>query len=103
MSINVSVQANGPQASVTVRGVLDSITQATLKQQLEPVLANAGVTQIRLDFAGVQSMEAASAGMLMMLSHTAKSRNKTVGIFNASPAVLALMSKVNLGKIIQIQ
>lgn len=103
MSINVSIQTTGTQASVTLRGVLDSISQATLKQHLEPVLANASVTQIRLDFSGVQSMEAASAGMLMMLTHTAKSRNKTVGIVNASPGVLSLMSKVNLGKIVQIQ
>ncbi|NKC33763.1 STAS domain-containing protein [Falsiroseomonas selenitidurans] len=103
MSINVSIQAQGAQASVTLRGVLDSMSQATLKQQLEPVLANAGVTQIRLDFSGVQSMEAASAGMLMMLTHTAKSRNKTVGIVNANPAVLSLMHKANLGKVIQIQ
>ncbi|SFK70931.1 MULTISPECIES: STAS domain-containing protein [Falsiroseomonas] len=103
MSINVSVQASGSQASVTLRGVLDSMSQATLKQQLEPVLANGAVTQIRLDFAGVQSMEAASAGMLMMLSHTAKSKNKSVGIVNANPAVLSLMHKANLGKVLQIQ
>jgi len=103
MSITVSVQSSGPQASVMLRGVLDSMSQATLKQQLEPVLANGAVSQIRLDFAGVQSMEAASAGMLMMLSHTAKSRNKTLGICNATPPVLALMHKANLGKVIPIQ
>jgi anti-anti-sigma factor len=103
MSITVSVQANGPQASVMLRGVLDSMSQATLKQQIEPVLANGAVTQIRLDFGGVQSMEAASAGMLMMLSHTAKSRNKALGIVNAQPGVLALMQKANLGKVIPIQ
>ena len=103
MSISVSVQANGPQASVLLRGVLDSLSQAMLKQQLEPVLSNGGVSQIRLDFGGVQSMEAASAGMLMMLSHTAKSRNKTLGIVNANPTVLALMHKANLGKVIAIQ
>ncbi|MBK1659283.1 STAS domain-containing protein [Paracraurococcus ruber] len=103
MSINVSVQANGPLASVTLRGTLDSMSQSMLKQQLEPVLANAAVNQIRLDFSGVQSMEAASAGMLMMLSHTAKSRNKAVGIVNANPSVLALMHKANLGKVLTIQ
>ncbi len=103
MSISVSVQANGPQASVTLRGTLDSMSQAMLKQQLEPVLANGSVSQIRLDFSGVQSMEAASAGMLMMLSHTAKARNKAIGIVNANAAVLALMHKANLGKVLSIQ
>ncbi|GEM_PF-2353319 len=103
MSITVSVQANGPQASVQLRGVLDSMSQATLKAQLEPVMSNGAVTNIRLDFGGVQSMEAASAGMLMMLSHTAKSRNKAFGIVNANPTVLALMHKANLGKVISIQ
>ena len=103
MSINVSVQSNGAQASVLLRGTLDSMSQVTLKQQLEPVMANGAVSQIRLDFGGVQSMEAASAGMLMMLSHTAKSRNKALGIVNANPAVLALMHKANLGKVISIQ
>lgn len=103
MSITVSVQSSGPQASVMLRGVLDSMSQATLKQQLEPVLANGAVSQIRLDFGGVQSMEAASAGMLMMLSHTAKARNKTLGICNCTPPVLALMHKANLGKVIPIQ
>lgn len=103
MSITVSVQSSGPQASVMLRGVLDSMSQATLKQQLEPVLANGAVNAIRLDFGGVQSMEAASAGMLMMLSHTAKSRNKTLGICNVPAPVLALMHKANLGKVIPIQ
>jgi anti-anti-sigma factor len=103
MSISVSVQANGPQASVILRGTLDSMSQAMLKQQLEPVLSNGSVSQIRLDFSGVQSMEAASAGMLMMLSHTAKARNKAIGIVNANAAVLALMHKANLGKVISIQ
>lgn len=103
MSISVSVQASGPQASVMLRGVLDSMSQAALKQQLEPVLSNAAISQIRLDFGGVQSMEAASAGMLMMLSHTAKSRNKAIGICNANAGVLALMHKANLGKVIPIQ
>jgi anti-anti-sigma factor len=103
MAINVSVQASGSQASVHLRGVLDSMSQAVLKQQLEPVLSNGSVSQIRLDFGGVQSMEAASAGMLMMLSHTAKARNKAIGIVNANAAVLALMHKANLGKVIPIQ
>jgi len=103
MSITVSVQASGQQASVLLRGVLDSMSQSMLKQQIEPVLANSAVTQIRLDFGGVQSMEAASAGMLMMLSHTAKSRNKALGIVNANPTVLAMMHKANLGKVIPIQ
>jgi len=103
MSITVSIQASGPQASVLLRGTLDSMSQATLKQQLEPVLANGAISQVRLDFSGVQSMEAASAGMLMMLSHTAKARSKTLGIVNANAAVLALMHKANLGKVIPIQ
>jgi len=103
MSISVSVQASGPQASVMLRGVLDSMSQSALKQQLEPVFSNPSVNAVRLDFAGVQSMEAASAGMLMMLSHTAKSKNKTLGIVNANGAVLAMMHKANLGKVISIQ
>lgn len=103
MSINISVQASGAQASVILRGALDSMSQATLKQHLEPVLANGAISQIRLDFSGVQSMETASAGMLMMLSHTAKARSKSLGICNANPTVLALMHKANLGKVIPIQ
>jgi anti-anti-sigma factor len=103
MSISVSVQSNGPQASVILRGVLDSMSQAALKQQLEPVLSNGAISQIRLDFGGVQSMEAASAGMLMMLSHSAKSKNKAIGICNANATVLSLMHKANLGKVIPIQ
>jgi anti-anti-sigma factor len=102
MSINVSIQANGPQASVQLRGVLDSMSQATLKQQIEPVLANGAISQIRLDFGGVQSMEAASAGMLMMLSHTAKAKQKTIAVTNANPNVLATMHKANLGKVLSI-
>lgn len=103
MSISVSIQATPPQASVVLRGTLDSMSQAAFKQQIEPVLANGAISQIRLDFSGVQSMEAASAGMLMMLSHTAKSRNKAIGIVNANASVLSLMHKANLGKVISIQ
>jgi anti-anti-sigma factor len=86
-----------------LRGVLDSMSQATLKQQIEPVLANGAISQIKLDFGGVQIMEAASAGMPMMLSHTAKAKNKALGIVNANATVLALMHKANLGKVIPIQ
>lgn len=103
MSINISVQANGQNASVVLRGALDSMTQSVLKQQMEAVLTNGTITTIKLDFGGVQSMEAASAGMLMMLSHTAKSKNKALGIINANAAVLSMMHKANLGKVISIQ
>ena len=102
MSVSLSIQANGPLAVVTVRGALTSQSQGTFKQQVEPVLGNPGVSKIKLDFAGLQSIEAASSGMLMFFSHSAKSKNKTVGVANANQSVLAVMHKANLGKVLEI-
>lgn len=102
MSVTLSIQTNGPLAVVTVRGELTSQSQGAFKQQVEPVLSNPSVNNIKLDFAGLQSIEAASSGMLMFFSHTAKAKNKTVGIANANQSVLAVMHKANLGKVLQI-
>jgi anti-anti-sigma factor len=102
MPIDVSVQANGPTATVAVKGALDSSSQATFKQQLEPVLGDSSVSEIKLDFSGLQSIESSSSGMLMFLNHSAKAKNKTVGIANANPDVLAQLHKANLGKVMTI-
>ncbi len=102
MSVTLSITANGPTAVVAVRGALTSQSQGTFKQQVEPVLSNPNFSKIRLDFAGLQSIEAASSGMLMFFSHTAKSKNKTVGVANANQGVLAVMHKANLGKVLEI-
>jgi anti-anti-sigma factor len=102
MSVSLSIQANGPMAVVMVRGALTSQSQAVFKQQVEPILGNPAVSKIKLDFSGLQSLEAASSGMLMFFSHAAKSKNKSVGIANASASVLAVMHKANLGKVLEI-
>ncbi|CAL75165.1 putative anti-sigma-factor antagonist family [Bradyrhizobium sp. ORS 278] len=102
MSITLSVQSAGNVATVVVRGALTSDTQTAFKQQVEPVLSNPSVSKIKLDFSGLQSIEAASSGMLMFLSATAKSKNKSLGVSNANQQVLAVMHKANLGKVLEI-
>ena len=102
MSVSLSIQANGALAIVSVRGALTSQSQGTFKQQLEPVLANPSISKIKLDFSGLQSLEAASSGMLMFFSHAAKSKNKAVGVANSNSSVLAVMHKANLGKVLDI-
>jgi len=102
MSVNLSIQANGALAIVIVRGSLTSQSQAVFKQQIEPVLVNPSISKIKLDFAGLQSIEAASSGMLMFLSHAAKAKNKSLGVVNSNQAVLAVMQKANLGKVLDI-
>ena len=64
--------------------------------------ATPSISKIKLDFSSLQSLEAASSGMLMFLSHSAKSKNKTLGVANANQQVLAVMHKANLGKVLQI-
>jgi anti-anti-sigma factor len=102
MTLNVSFRAAPPIAIAMLQGVLNSTSQQALKQQLEPVLGNGQFNTIQLDFASVQSIEPASSGMLMMLSHTAKAKNKVIAVLNANASVLATMHKANLGKVLKI-
>lgn len=86
-----------------LRGDLTGASQSDLKQKMQAVLADGSIRAIKLDFSGVTSIESTSTGTLMLLSHTAKAKSKTLGIVNASPQVLSAMNKANLGKIIPIQ
>lgn len=102
MSLSVNIRPAPPIAVAALQGILNSTSQQALKQELEPVLGNGQFNTIQLDFSNVQSIEPASSGMLMMLSHTAKAKNKTISVSNANGAVLATMHKANLGKVLQI-
>ena len=102
MSLNVTFKSAPPVAVAVLQGVLNSTTQQTLKQQIDPLLGNGQFSTIQLDFGSVQSIEPASSGMLMMLSHTARAKSKTIRVANANPSVLATMHKANLGKVLQI-
>ena len=102
MVLQISVQSRGSTAVMLLAGDLDSKTQADFKKKAEELLGNSGVSQVTLDFSKLQSIEPSSSGMIMFLSHTAKSRNKAISISNPNPGVLQFLHRANLGKIVPI-
>lgn len=87
---------------ITLSGRFDLKTFRQFRQSYEPVLDDAQVSRIVLDFAAVEYMDSSALGMLQLLRENALQRNKTVVIANCHGTVRDVLVTVNFHRLFDL-
>lgn len=98
----VSLTANELASILATRGTLDSKVSQVFRDKGDQALAMAPA-QVNIDFRNLASLDSSAAGMLMFFNYAAKTKGKQISISNASPGVLQVLNKANLGKLVTIR
>jgi anti-anti-sigma factor len=101
-SFEVTLTANQLAAILATRGTLDSKVSDIFRSKGDQALAMAP-KQVSIDFQNLASLDSSAAGMLMFFNYAAKTKGKQITITNTSPAVLQVLNRANLGKLVTIK
>jgi anti-anti-sigma factor len=102
MSLEITLTATQLAAILATKGTLDSKVSQVFKAKGEEALAMER-KEITIDFKSLDNLDASAAGMLMFFNYAAKAKGKQISINNASPPVLQVLNRANLGKLLTIR
>jgi len=101
-SFEITLSASELASILATRGTLDSKVSQVFKEKGEQALAMKP-PEVNIDFRNLQTLDSSAAGMLMFFNYAAKTKGKQISISHASPAVLQVLNKANLGKLVTIR
>ena len=101
-TFEVTLSASDLASILATRGTLDSKVSQVFKEKSEQALTMKA-TQVTIDFKNLASLDSSAAGMLMFFNYAAKTKGKQINIANASPGVLQVLNRANLGKLVTIR
>ena len=74
----------------------------SFRELYEPIVADSEVATIRLDFAGVEYLDSAALGMLLMLREKAEKLGKKVVLADCQGSVRQLLDVAHFGRLFEI-
>ena len=101
-TFEISLTASELASILATRGTLDSKVSEVFKEKGNEAL-NLKAPQVTIDFKNLASLDSSAAGMLMFFNYAAKTKGKQINISNASPGVLQVLNRANLGKLVTIK
>lgn len=87
---------------IKLSGRFDLKTFRQFRQSYEPVLDDAQIKRIVLDFAEVEYIDSSALGMLQLLRENAQQRQKSVVIANCHGTVRDVLVTVNFHKLFEL-
>lgn len=100
MSINTSVTGNTLVINMT--GRFDFHVQRDFKEAYDPQLANATVSAIEVNLAGVDYLDSSALGMLLMLRERATAAGKSLKLCRPGTSVAQILEIANFSKLFTI-
>jgi anti-anti-sigma factor len=101
-TFEITLTASELASILATKGTLDSKVSAVFKEKSEKAL-EMKAPQVTIDFKNLASLDSSAAGMLMFFNYAAKTKGKQINISNASPGVLQVLNRANLGKLVTIR
>ena len=101
-NFEITLAASELAAILAARGTLDSKVSQVFKEKGDQALAMKS-PHVNVDFKNLVALDSSAAGMLMFFNYAAKTKGKQISISNASPGVLQVLNKANLGKLVAIR
>ena len=101
-TFEITLSATDLASILATRGTLDSKVSQVFKERSEAALTMKPA-QVTIDFRNLASLDSSAAGMLMFFNYAAKTKCKQINISNASPGVLQVLNRANLGKLVTIR
>lgn len=100
MQANVSKE--GSKAILKLTGRFDFNTHREFRGAYEPLVADAVVRSVTVDFSGVDYLDSSALGMLLMLRDKLGGANKEVALVGVRGNVKQVLDIANFGKLFHI-
>lgn len=100
MQANVSKDAG--KALIKLSGRFDFNTHREFRGAYEPLVADAGIRTVTVDFSGVDYLDSSALGMLLMLRDKLGGVSKEVFLTGVRGNVKQVLDIANFGKLFQI-
>jgi anti-anti-sigma factor len=101
-NFEITLNASELASILATKGTLDSKVSQVFRDKGDEALGMKP-PQVNIDFRNLVSLDSSAAGMLMFFNYAAKTKGKQISISNASPGVLQVLNKANLGKLVTIR
>jgi HptB-dependent secretion and biofilm anti anti-sigma factor len=101
MSINVTVI--GSTATISIIGRFDFNLQREFKEAYGPLLNNAAISALEVNFAGVDYLDSSALGMLLMLRERIEAVGKSLKLCKPSNSVAQILEIANFTRLFTIE
>lgn len=100
--MQANVIKDGAKATIKLSGRFDFNTHREFRGAYEPLVADAQVGAVTVDFSAVDYLDSSALGMLLMLRDKMGGANKEVGLSGVRGNVKQVLDIANFGKLFQI-
>lgn len=100
--MQANVIKDGAQATIKLSGRFDFNTHREFRGAYEPLVADATIRAVSVDFSAVDYLDSSALGMLLMLRDKMGGANKEVGLSGVRGNVKQVLDIANFGKLFQI-
>jgi anti-anti-sigma factor len=101
--LQVNVSKEGSKAVLALSGRFNFEAHRAFRDAYTPVLGEAAVTTLVLDFRSVDYMDSSALGMLLMLRERLGGTGKTMSLTHCTGTVKDVLNVANFGKIFKIE
>jgi anti-anti-sigma factor len=100
---DVRQSIDGNVATLSVRGRFDFSQYSAFKEEQTRILEKEGITEIVLDFSGLDYLDSAALGILLVMLDRAKERGQTVIIRRATGVVREILDVAHFERMFVIE
>ncbi len=100
--MQANVIREGSAAVIKLNGRFDFNTHRDFRSAYEPLITDAVVKSVTVDFSGVDYLDSSALGMLLMLRDKMGGANKEVALNGVRGNVKQVLDIANFGKLFQI-
>jgi anti-anti-sigma factor len=100
--MQASILNEAGKAVIKLAGRFDFNTHREFRAAYEPLIADAAVRAVTVDFSGVDYLDSSALGMLLMLRDKLGGANKEVMLTGVRGNVKQVLDIANFGKLFQI-
>lgn len=100
--MQANVTKDGAKAMIKLSGRFDFNTHREFRSAYEPLVGDAAVREVTVDFGGVDYLDSSALGMLLMLRDKISGANKEVALVNVQGNVRQVLDIANFGKLFKI-
>jgi anti-anti-sigma factor len=102
MSTLVNVTTADGEATLILVGRFDFNSQKEFRTAYTPILQDAAIRSLRIDFSKVSYLDSSALGMLMLMRERAQEVGKSVALCNPNETVRKILVIANFGKLFKM-
>ena len=100
--MQASILSESGKVTIKLVGRFDFNTHREFRAAYEPLIADAAIRGVTVDFSGVDYLDSSALGMLLMLRDKLGGANKEVTLTGVRGNVKQVLDIANFGKLFQI-